>query len=277
MAHQTAYRPDALGVSEPSSPPSAPLKFPPAGTKTATSVSGKTSALRSQRRAVPPPRSKLQVDFWTAALNLAVIALASLLGWMVGRAGWTRVATPSRPPISIPSQEISAESSQTPAAPSPPVLPPVQAAPRPAPKPRAAPIADNIPPGALVISQAGKIVFRSSPQYSGNLLAASAVASPSVEISTSPTDRYLEFRVDPEYPAAALEQHMEGRVTLAATIRSDGTVKGVRTLSGNAVLAAAAADAARHWHFKPFSPHGIPQEFQTRINVEFRLPAQVPQ
>ena len=79
-------------------------------------------------------------------------------------------------------------------------------------------------------------------------------------------------RVEPEYPEAAREQHIQGPVILEALVGKDGAVENLSTVSGDPQLATAATDAVRQWRFKPFLRNGSPEEFQTQITVSFRLP-----
>jgi protein TonB len=80
------------------------------------------------------------------------------------------------------------------------------------------------------------------------------------------------LRVEPDYPEPARVQHIEGPVVLEARVGKDGTVEKLSTVSGDPRLATAATDAVRQWRFKPFFRNGSPEEFQTRITVDFRLP-----
>lgn len=57
-------------------------------------------------------------------------------------------------------------------------------------------------------------------------------------------------RTTPVYSELAKKAHLVGTVKLAATVAPDGTVKTVKTLGGNAVLAASAEVAARQWKFE---------------------------
>jgi protein TonB len=79
-------------------------------------------------------------------------------------------------------------------------------------------------------------------------------------------------RVEPEYPEAARQQHIQGQVVLEAYVGKDGAVQQLTVISGNSMLATAASDAVRQWRFKPFVQNGRAGEFQTRIKVHFVLP-----
>ncbi len=78
-------------------------------------------------------------------------------------------------------------------------------------------------------------------------------------------------RVDPVYPAAALENHIEGPVVLEATISSHGFLRHIRVLSGNPLLANAVLDAVQGWSYQPRRVRGRAVETETRIVVNFQL------
>jgi TonB family protein len=75
----------------------------------------------------------------------------------------------------------------------------------------------------------------------------------------------------PVYPALSRQMRVEGSVLLQAFIGADGTVQDLRVLSGPAILASAAREAARHWQFKPYLQNGQPVETQAKITVNFTI------
>jgi protein TonB len=60
-----------------------------------------------------------------------------------------------------------------------------------------------------------------------------------------------------------------GVVALTAQVDSDGTVRGVRVVSGNHALAAAAVRAVRQWRYRPYLKDGQPVATQTNIAISF--------
>ena len=64
------------------------------------------------------------------------------------------------------------------------------------------------------------------------------------------TARKITKRVAPVYPAFALQAHLTGTVRLLLVVSADGTVKSLKTLGGNAVLASAAEIAMKQWKFE---------------------------
>jgi protein TonB len=91
-----------------------------------------------------------------------------------------------------------------------------------------------------------------------------------------PSDRFnpshLAYRVEAVYPAEALAQRIEGVVKIQQAVGADGSVRGVKLLSGPAVLAPAALEAARYWRYLPALLNGQPVESEQNIEIQFRLP-----
>jgi TonB family protein len=73
-------------------------------------------------------------------------------------------------------------------------------------------------------------------------------------------------RVEPAYPAAARDAHVEGVVLLEIQIAPDGSVKAARVLSGHALLDAAALEAVKQWRYEPTAPVTI------KVEVKFNAP-----
>ena len=145
--------------------------------------------------------------------------------------------------------------------------------------PAAKPSVDRVPPGGLLVFENGKEVFRMPPNPSatanqaGGMQPASAVEPDSVApMSPTAAEGSLLRRVEPQYPEAAREQNIQGRVVLEAHIGASGEVQEVQLVSGPPLLVQAATVAVRQWKFKPRFVNGKPVEMQTRITLNFRLP-----
>jgi len=93
-----------------------------------------------------------------------------------------------------------------------------------------------------------------------------------LKVSQGVSQGLLVKRVQPVYPPQARQMHLEGTVQLLAGIRKDGSISGVKQLSGDAILGRAAIDAVRQWKYKPYFLNGEPVEIQTQITVNFKLP-----
>jgi periplasmic protein TonB len=77
--------------------------------------------------------------------------------------------------------------------------------------------------------------------------------------------------VELPYPLLARQMKVQGSVLLQALINADGVVRDLRVLSGPAILASAAREAARGWRFRPYLQNGQPVETQATIAVNFTI------
>jgi TonB family protein len=199
----------------------------------------------------------------TNVLVVLVIAAAILLGVAIG-AGVTRktasstvraqsgagqnssAATATSAQANAPS---TVEAAEMPAAnsPSPPPLPPAPA---------------ELPSGALIVTENGKVVYRSGPASSANT---------TPDTTRKPSNRLIH-RVDPLYPETARTQHIEGPVLLNAHVLGDGTVGEIEIIAGDPLLAQAATQAVKQWKYQPYYVNGEAVERQERITIKFTLP-----
>lgn len=85
------------------------------------------------------------------------------------------------------------------------------------------------------------------------------------------TAQSVTVSVPPDYPLLARQMKVQGAVSLQALISRDGTIQQLQILSGPGILAAAAREAVKQWHFKPFLQNGQPVETQARITVNFTI------
>jgi len=76
---------------------------------------------------------------------------------------------------------------------------------------------------------------------------------------------------EPTYPLLGRQMKVQGSVLLQAFIAADGTIRDLRVLSGPAILASAAREAAQGWQFKPYLQNGRPVETQAKITVNFTI------
>jgi TonB family protein len=77
--------------------------------------------------------------------------------------------------------------------------------------------------------------------------------------------------VRPDYPMLARQMKVQGSVILQALIGRDGLIQDLRVLSGPPILAAAAREAVRQWHFKPHFLGSQAVETETKITVNFTI------
>jgi periplasmic protein TonB len=92
-----------------------------------------------------------------------------------------------------------------------------------------------------------------------------------VKISEGVLEAQLISRIEPQYPAFALQTKTEGTVRLHAIINREGRITSLDVLSGHPFLVKAALDAVRQWRYRPTLLNGEPVEVETSITVIFRL------
>jgi protein TonB len=84
-------------------------------------------------------------------------------------------------------------------------------------------------------------------------------------------DWKLAHKVEPEYPALALERLVQGTVRLIVLIGKDGRPEQLRLIRGHPLLAAAAFDAIKQWRYSPTFRGGKPVRVMTHVEVPFWL------
>lgn len=237
---------------------------------------------------LPEPRVELRLgmldakvrprDYWTIILTTIVIALALVLGWLVGHVGSQGVGKRTQPAVlgtvphtSAVSNAPNDAASARPASAQPTSAKTGAAAPGPATAPSQP--KNGVAPGGLVVYENGKVVFQQmTPAQKSHGPGASAATNP-VPVSAEIARTRLLQRVQPQYPVEAKQQHIQGPVVLKVVVGKDGNVQELQVISGDAGLAKAAGDAVRQWRFKPYQPNGQAIEFETRITVTFTLPS----
>jgi TonB family protein len=93
-----------------------------------------------------------------------------------------------------------------------------------------------------------------------------------VEVPAEKTDGLVR-RVDPIYPEAAKEALLQGSVVIDAAVARDGSLRHLRVVSGDPLLAQSAIDAVRGWRYRPRSGRGADGPAAVRINLNFVLSA----
>lgn len=102
--------------------------------------------------------------------------------------------------------------------------------------------------------------------------AARATTNAAERVVVSPqTSDVVSHSVSPGYPMLARQMQVQGSVILQALIGRDGLIQNLHVLSGPPILATAAEEAVRQWHFKPHYQNGEAVETQTRITVNFTI------
>jgi len=124
----------------------------------------------------------------------------------------------------------------------------------------------NLQPGTTAESQTnvGAVV---ETQTAANV---TSEAADRMQISADASD-IVARPVKPSYPMLARQMKVQGSVILQAMIGRDGIIQNLRLVSGPHILASAAEDAVRQWHFKPHLQDNEPVETQAKITVNFTI------
>ena len=211
-------------------------------------------------------------DYWTGILTFLVVALALVLGWMLGHGHMARrdaareelraaVAAQQANPRASPQAE-NTDLGET-----------IELSSRP-PASSGKPQKTKASPDGLVVYQDGKIIFRQvTPSRAARAAKENSAPLIPVELAPAVAGALLTRRVEPHYPERARRQNVQGAVILQALVNEDGGVQQLKVLVGDTDLAVAAIDAVRHWRFKPYAPKGRASQFETRITVNFALPS----
>jgi TonB family protein len=77
--------------------------------------------------------------------------------------------------------------------------------------------------------------------------------------------------VKPAYPVLAKQMKVQGAVVLQALIDRAGNIQELHVVTGPAILATAAEEAVKQWHFKPYYQQGQAVETEARITVNFTI------
>jgi TonB family protein len=102
--------------------------------------------------------------------------------------------------------------------------------------------------------------------------AANATVNAGNRVQLSPlTTQNVTVSVPPDYPLLARQMKVQGAVSLQALISREGSIQELQILSGPAILAVAAREAVKQWHFKPYLQNGQPVETEARITVNFTI------
>jgi TonB family protein len=97
------------------------------------------------------------------------------------------------------------------------------------------------------------------------------VTSPHRLVLTHLDPAMLIRRVEPAYPILARQTRREGTVELRAIIATDGSVRSLQFVAGDAMFAASAIEAVGRWRYKPTYLNGAAVEVETQVTVIYRL------
>lgn len=114
----------------------------------------------------------------------------------------------------------------------------------------------------------------SAPVISDTTETVAKVATPAAQrtsISSSAAADIITRSIQPDYPMLARQMRVQGSVILQALIGRDGMIQDLRVLSGPPILANAAEEAVRQWHFKPHFVGSQAVETRANITVNFTI------
>jgi len=220
--------------------------------------------------------SPRRTGVWTSILGVLVIVLAVLLGlalgWRAATSRGLREGSQARAGAASPTKanretDSGGEHAST-AAPAAEVAGSTKSGAVSQPRTSSAGTSAEPPSGGLLVTQNGKVIYRLPPAEQRAATGTSASPEGSKDVSTT----RLIHRVEPQYPAEARAQHIQGLVALDVQIGGDGAVHDIAVVEGEPVLAEAAVQAVRQWRYRPYSVDGRPVEMQTRITIRFTLP-----
>ena len=142
--------------------------------------------------------------------------------------------------------------------------------------------AANLPTDNAQKTAAKQDTTSGRPNANPSLVTASASLPPTtvsksagsdlLDVPEDYADDQVVRRVHPTYPKQASARKLHGTVVLQAVINKQGKVDSLQLVSGDPLLAQAAAAAVKQWRYKPYSHNGEPADFQTRVTVDFKLP-----
>jgi periplasmic protein TonB len=110
----------------------------------------------------------------------------------------------------------------------------------------------------------------------GGVLSAANATPPRVQpqrirVSSGVAAGRLINKVQPVYPPIAKQARVQGKVILQAQISKQGTIEGLKVVSGHPMLTQAALDAVSRWRYQPYILNGEPVEVDTQVEVTFTL------
>jgi TonB family protein len=148
------------------------------------------------------------------------------------------------------------------------------------------------PPGDVEVINAVRIAKPPDPRLEGRIVYSIAIQMPNITSFSGSWTVWFAGRdpaqaglpemllkppvplrkVDPKYVPAAADDHVEGKVRLAAIIRKDGHVDAVELLRGlDNRLDRSAAEALSKWEFEPAQLNGSPIELDAIFDIPFHL------
>jgi periplasmic protein TonB len=124
-------------------------------------------------------------------------------------------------------------------------------------------------PGGVPGGQMGGVM--GSIIGSANTAIPRAATPTRVRVSAGVTQGMVIRKVNPTYPQIAKTARVQGQVVLQAVISKEGTIEGLKVISGHPLLTQSAVDAVKQWRYRPYILNGEPVEVDTTVTVIFSL------
>lgn len=121
-------------------------------------------------------------------------------------------------------------------------------------------------------SNVTKLEVAKAPSMQAEKSAAS-VTAPAADRQPLPVaaTRLPQTAMHATYPVLAQHMNVQGSVVLEAIVGADGIIQNLKVVSGPPILASAAQQAVREWHFKPIIQNGQAVESKATITVNFSI------
>ena len=133
----------------------------------------------------------------------------------------------------------------------------------------------SVRPGAnsvnVDLQQDDPPVKAATPIVKQEVVSANIATNASERSEISPAPDVVSHAVQPGYPLLARQMKVQGAVTLVALVGRDGLIQNLSVVSGPPILATAAREAVKQWHFKPHYTAGQAVETEARITVNFTI------
>ena len=172
---------------------------------------------------------------------------------------------PTRPELNLKPFQDSRPKTNPPDRPNLALLGPHMPAPRPTTQVREPLVTDNAAP-AFISTEEPRLAAPSVP----DLPKPPQPPAAKPDRTTGFMDAVLIQHNPPIYPASAMKKHIEGRVTVNATIGTDGVPRVLRLVIGDPILGQAAQEAISQWRYVPAVSGGVPVESQVAISINFQ-------
>jgi protein TonB len=138
--------------------------------------------------------------------------------------------------------------------------------------------ADDAPAGAAPVLDLAAASESGSSTLSGLTASARVPALPPpsiqpegpVKIGGDVKEPRLISSALPVYPIGARQAGVEGDVVVNTTIDKNGSVVGMKVVSGPVLLRQAALDALRRWKYEPSRLDGQPVAVEMQVIIKFR-------